>query len=166
MVRIINISLSGKSAYFLKLKYAFAVAVVPVFVIGLTSVSEMAFARGTTAPRLRKVVIKLPQTYKETLIGPRYGEGSWDGPSFGYGCEQGEAVRTCDSNTSQDNDKNETAVGAKTVLGPASNTTLFGIKRKTICAAVEIKDSSGIEGCLFEGCVSYKKPVVMVCVPK
>jgi hypothetical protein len=163
MLRTMDMSFSGKGASFLKHKSAVAVAVFSAFLVGTTLVSEMAFA---ATPKFRKVVVKLPQTYKETLLGPRYGEGTWDGPSFGYGCEQDEAVRTCDANTSIDNSKNETAVGGRTVLGPASNTTLFGIKRKTICAAVEIRDTSGIEGCLFEGCVAYKKPVVMVCVPK
>lgn len=166
MFKTIDVCLSRKVASFLKHKVAFALAVFGIFLIGTTLVPNLALAGRTAAHKLRKVAIKLPQTYKETLLGPRYGEGNWDGPSFGYGCEQDEAVRTCDANTSIDNSKNETAVGAKTVLGPASNTTLFGIKRKTICAAVEIKDTSGIEGCLFEGCVSYKKPVVMVCVPK
>jgi hypothetical protein len=166
MLKSIGVCLIGKVEGDLRQKVALAVAIVAAFFIGTTLVPDLALAGGTAAHKLRKVLIKLPQTYKETLLGPRYGDGTWDGPSFGYGCEQDEAVRTCDVNTSNDNSKNETAVGAKTVLGPASNTTLFGIKRKTVCTAVEIKDNSGIEGCLFEGCVAYKKPVVMVCVPK
>jgi hypothetical protein len=145
---------------------AFVVALVTVLLIGNIGLPNITLARQSAVPKFRKVMIKLPQNYKESLLGPRYGEGTWDGPAYGYGCEQDEAVRTCDANTSNDNSKNETAIGLKTVLGPASNTTLFGIKRNTVCTAVEIKDTSGIEGCLFEGCVAYKKPVTMVCVPK
>ena len=144
----------------------FAFAIVSVFLMGTAFFTEVALGAGTNAHKYRKVPIKLPQTFKESLTGPRYGTGNMDGANYGYGCNQGEAVQTCDANTSIDEAKVETWVGAKSVLGPATNTALFGIKRKSMCTATEIKDTSGIEGCLYEGCLGYKKPVVMVCISK
>jgi hypothetical protein len=147
-------------------KMGFALAVVSVFAVGMSGVSGLTRAEGAAAHNPRKVTIKLPQSFKETITAPKYGTGNMDGANYGYGCGPGEAVRTCDANTDIDNSKNETWLNAETVLGPATNTALFGIKRKSICSATEIKDPSGIEGCLYSGCLGYKKPVVMVCVSK
>jgi hypothetical protein len=164
MLEAIDLNFSKHRVSVLGIKFAFAV--VSVFLIGTTLISEVALAAGTDAHKYRKVSIKLPQTFKDTLTTEHYGTGNMDGANYGFGCDQGEAVKTCDANTSMDETKVETWVGAKTVLGPATNTALFGIKRKTICTVTEIKDSSGIEGCLYESCLGYKKPVVMVCMSK
>ena len=120
--------------------------------------STTAFAAGSNVSKYRKVPIRLPQGLIDGLGTTQYGAGTRDGASFGFGCNPGEVVQTCDANTSI------TMPDALALdLGPAVNTALFGIKRKSECTAMVDKDQSGITGCVYEGCLGYKKPVVMLC---
>lgn len=125
-----------------------------------------AFAEEVVASKYRKVPIKLPQTYREALGTRTYGPGNFDGAGYGFGCDRGEVVKTCDANTSSNMPKGTVWLSGKLVLGPAINTALFGIKRKTECTASLAIDRSGLSGCVYESCLGYKKTVVMVCVPK
>jgi hypothetical protein len=134
-------------------------AVIVSGLIVIAFASTTAFAGGSNATKYRKVPVKLPQGYVDTLGASQYGTGNLvDGASYGFGCNPGEVVQTCDANTSI------TMPDALALyLGPAVNTVLFGAKRKSDCTAMAGTDRSGISGCIYEGCLGYKKPVMMLC---
>lgn len=125
-----------------------------------------ASADSSAARNFRKVSIKLPQGFKEALGAPRYGGGDLDGATYGYGCERNEVVKTCDANTSLSMPRGNVLFSGKLTLGPADNTMLFGIKRKSVCTATITTDPSGTKGCVYSGCLGYKKPVTMLCMSK
>ena len=110
---------------------------------------------------LRRISVKMPKTYGEILgDSHRYRQG------IGYGCEAGEAVKTCDANTDAVMPPSKFLGGSELVLGSASNPALLGIKVKTKCTARVEYDNSSLYGCVYEGCFGYDKPITMVCVTK
>jgi hypothetical protein len=143
------------------------VALLGCFIVSMSllAVQVMAEHSGSAKPT-RKISIKLPQTYKDALTTRTFGPGNLDGAVYGYGCDRGEVVLTCDANTSLNMPKGSVWRSGKLVLGPASNTALFGIKRKTMCKAMVVADNGGRSGCAYESCLGFKKSVLMVCVPK
>ena len=110
--------------------------------------------------KFRKLHLIMPKTLKEVFGTTLY---SNIGP--GYGCDGGEVVQTCDAHTSLSMPE-EGFWGSKLKLGPAANSAVLGIKVKTTCIAHMVRDSRGISGCAYEGCVGYNKPITMVCKQK
>jgi hypothetical protein len=141
-------------------------AIFALVIASAVLMSRGASAENSTAQSYRKVSIKFPQGFKEALNAPRYGAGDLDGASYGYGCERNEVVKTCDANTSMSAPKGNVLFSGKLTLGPANNTMLFGIKRKSVCTATITTDPSGTKGCVYYGCLGYKKPVTMICMLK
>ncbi len=111
----------------------------------------------------RKINLTMPQTLGEALGGRTYKSLSASG--IGQGCYPDEVVVTCDANVSLNMPKRG-FWGSKLVLGPAVNKALLGIKMTTKCVAKLEITAGGIEGCVYEACLGYKKPIVMVCMAK
>jgi hypothetical protein len=141
-------------------------AALSIGVASLVVFSLGSYAQEADAPVYRKVAVVLPQNFKELLGARRYGPGDLNGATFGYGCNRGEEVKTCDLNTSTSMPKGSTFFSGKLKLGPASNTAFLGIKRKSTCTATVTSDFSGVKGCVYAGCLGYKKPVTMLCMAR
>ena len=130
-----------------------------VLILGLPLCSLAANAENTAAPSFRVVQLKMPQTAAEF-----YGQVVIDSGAA-FGCERGEIVKTCDTNTNVNGAK-KGFFGRSLVLGTAVSHAFLGLKITTKCTAVEVTDFGGIAGCAYQACVGYAKPVAMVCMKK
>jgi hypothetical protein len=132
-----------------------------VGIVAATGFMLMAFLSATPASADTKVRIRMPQTFTEA-IGMRTYQNR--GPAFA--CNVGERVKTCDANTAASMPKPRFIGGSSyIVLGKATNKALLGLKMTTQCTGTEVNDFARF-GCVYEGCLGYKKPIVMVCGPK
>jgi hypothetical protein len=128
-----------------------------VFLLGISLLLTSAKADESATNGFRQVRLKMPQTMSEIL-----GLKMYQNRGFGFSCNPGEIVKTCDAETSLSMPKAKMFGNSTLVIGPATNTALLGMKVKTSCKGWLAYDNA----CVYEGCVGYKKPILMVCVPK
>jgi hypothetical protein len=138
------------------------ILVLNLFAMFAFSLAGVASAQDQAAKKYTKIPVEIPTDIREYNMGARrFGDG------VGQGCNYGQIVKTCDANTSSVMPKGKFLSSPRLVLGSGvAGSSSFAKKFKTKCIANVALDSSGLEGCVYNGCFGYTKPIEMVCMSK